>query len=71
MKLIIDIQDNKADAFMEMARNFTSVATKTLSEQDAELLEEIKEIRLAFKHADEIDAGTLKGRPVEDLLREL
>jgi len=71
MKLIIDIQDNKASAFMEMLRSYTSVATTPISEQDAELLEEIKEIRLALKHADEIKTGKLKGRPVEELLREL
>ena len=56
---------------MEMLRSYTSIASTTISEQDAELLEEIKEIRLALKHADEIKAGKLQGRPVDELLREL
>ena len=71
MKLLIDIQDNKATAFMEMLRSYSSVATTLISEQDAELFEEIKEIRLAYSHADKIKSGKLKGRSVEDLLKEL
>ena len=56
---------------MEMIKGHTYVKAKPLSSPDAELLEEIKEIKKAFKNADRIKAGKLKARPLEDLLNEL
>ncbi len=49
---------------MESLRDF-------LIEQDVELFEEIKEIKKTFKNVEQIKAGKLKGRPVEELLNEL
>jgi len=71
MKLIIDIADNKAEGFMEMVKDRFDIKAKALSAPDAALLEEIKEIKKAFKYAAQIKAGKLKGRPAEDLLNEL
>lgn len=71
MKLLIDIQDKNVAGFMELISNYTSATSKTISNRDVEILEEIKEIRKAFKYADQIKAGKLKGRPVEELLKEL
>ncbi len=56
---------------MEMIKEHTYVKTQQLSSPDAELFEEIKEIKKAFKNVDRIKAGKLKTRPIEDLLNEL
>ncbi|MES2266550.1 MAG: hypothetical protein V4520_07305 [Bacteroidota bacterium] len=71
MKLLLDIADNKVAGFMEMIKEHTYVKTQQLSSPDAELFEEIKEIKKAFKNVDRIKAGKLKTRPIEDLLNEL
>jgi len=62
MKLLIDIQDNKAAAFIEIIKSYSYVKAKPLSAPDAELLEEIREIKKAFKYAGRIKTGKLKGR---------
>jgi len=55
MKLLIKIKDSKA----------------VLSEPEAQLLDEIHEIKNALKYAGQIKSGKLKARPAEDLLNEL
>ena len=71
MKLLIDVQDNQAAAFVELLKSYNYVKAEPLSAPDAELLAEIKEIKKAFKNANKIKSGKLKGRPVSDLLNEL
>ena len=71
MKLLIDIADNKAAGFMEMIKNYSHIKAKTLSAPDAELFDEIREIKKAFKNADRIKVGKLKGRPAEEFLNEI
>ncbi|MDB4918596.1 hypothetical protein [Mucilaginibacter sp.] len=71
MKLIIDIADNKAAGFMEIIKNYSYVKARPISAPDAELFEEISEIKKAFKNVEKIKSGKLKGRPVEELLNEL
>jgi hypothetical protein len=71
MKLILDVADSKAAAFMEMIKEYSYIKAKALSEPDAEILNEIKEIKKAFGSVDKIKSGKLKGRPVEELLNEL
>lgn len=71
MKLLLDIKDNKAEAFMELIKNYSYVKFEPISAPDAELFDEIKEIKVAFKNAELIKAGKLKTRPAEDLLNEL
>ena len=71
MKVLIEVQDNKAAAFMEMIKDYSYLKAKPLSAPDAELLEEIHEIKKAFKNVEQIKAGKLKGRPAEELLNEL
>ena len=68
MKLLIDIQDSKAASFMEIIKSYSYVKAKLLSVPDAELLEEIREIKKAFNNAGRIKSGKLKGRPAEELL---
>jgi hypothetical protein len=71
MKLILDIADDKAAGFMEIIKHYSYVKAKPISSPDAELFEEINEIKKAFKNVEKIKAGKLKGRPVEELLNEL
>jgi len=71
MKLLIDVQDNQAAAFVELLKSYSYVKAKPLSNPDAELLAEIKEIKKALKNANKIKSGKLKGRPVRELLNEL
>jgi hypothetical protein len=71
MKLLIDISDNKAAGFLELIKNYSYVKAKPISVPDAELFEEINEIKKAFKNVEKIKQGKLKGRPAEELLNEL
>jgi len=71
MKLLIDISDKKAAGFLELIKNYSDVKAKSISIPDAELLEEINEIKKAFKNVEKIKKGKLKGRPAEELLNEL
>ena len=71
MKLLIDIADNKAESFMAMIKNLSDIKATTLSAPDAALFEEIKEIKKAFKNAEKIKAGKLKGRPADEFLNEI
>ncbi|GAC1308091.1 MAG: hypothetical protein NVSMB24_21180 [Mucilaginibacter sp.] len=71
MKLLIDISDNKAAGFLELLKNYSHVKALAISAPDAELFEEIKEIKKALKNVEKIKEGKLKGRPAEELLNEL
>jgi len=71
MKLLLDIADNKAAGFIEVIKSYSYVKSKPISEPDAELLEEINEIKKAFKAVEKIKGGKIKGRPAEELLNEL
>lgn len=71
MKVLIEIADNKAAGFMELIKNYSYVKAKTLSVPDAELFDEIKEIKKAFKNADLIKSGKLKVRSAEEFLNEI
>lgn len=71
MKLLIDIADNKAAGFMGIIKNYSYVRAKPLSIPDVEFFEEINEIKKAFKNAEKIKSGKLKGRPAEELLNEI
>jgi cell fate (sporulation/competence/biofilm development) regulator YlbF (YheA/YmcA/DUF963 family) len=71
MKLLIDIADSQAPEFIEMTKNYSSVKTQSISRHDAELFEEIREIKKALKNVEKIKSGKLKGRPAEELLNEL
>jgi hypothetical protein len=71
MLLLIDIDDKKANRFMELIKNNSDAKVKPISAPDAELFAEINEIKKAFKNAKKIKAGKLKGRPASELLNEL
>ncbi len=71
MLLLINIQDKKADRFMELIKNNSDAKVQPISAPDAALFAEINEIKKAFKNAEKIKAGKLKGRPADELLNEL
>lgn len=71
MKLLLDIQSDKLATLMTFLKNLTDVSVEKITETDADLLMEIKEIKQAIQHSEMINSGTLKARPINDLLDEL
>ena len=71
MKLVIDIADNKADSVLELLKAYSYVKAKPLSAPDAAALEELNQIKTAFKLANKVKSGTVKSRPASELLNEL
>lgn len=75
MQFVIDVPDNKASFFLELAKNlkFVKVAPAAIDETYEEpTQEQLKaEIRQAVKEVNLIKQGKMKGRPVDDLLNEL
>lgn len=68
MKVLLDIKDDKALHLMEVLKSLPYVKTKTLSDDKALLIEEIKE---AVENLKLVRQGKLKARPAKDLLNEL
>lgn len=68
MKVLLDIKDNKAASLMEVLRDLSYVKAKTISDEKALLMEEIKE---AVEEMKLIRQGKLKGIPAKQLLDEL
>lgn len=71
MKILLDIKDSKAAAFIELIKGISFIKAEPMGASDVELFNEIKEIQKAFKNAELIKSGKIKSRPVEDLLNEL
>jgi hypothetical protein len=68
MSVLLDIKDNKAMHLMEVLKGLSYVKTKTISDEKALLMEEIKE---AVDNLILIRQGKLKGIPAKQLLDEL
>lgn len=68
MKVLLDIKDNKANHLLEVLKGLSYVKVKTISEEKALLMEEIKE---AVDNLALVREGKLKARPAKDLLNEL
>jgi len=68
MKVLLDIKDNKAMHLMEVLKGLSYVKTKTISNEKALLIEEIKE---AVENLNLVKKGKLKARSAKDLLNEL
>ena len=68
MKVLLDIKDNKALHLMEVLKSLQYVKSKTISEEKALLIEQIKE---AVEELKLIRQGKLKGIPAKQLLDEL
>ena len=68
MKVLLDIEDSKATHLLEVLKDLTYVKAKTISDEKALLIEEIKE---AVENLALVRQGKLKARPAKDLLNEL
>jgi len=68
MKVLLDIKDSKVSFVMELLNNLNFVKVKPLSDEKAELMNNIKE---AVEELNLIKQGKLKGIPAKDLLNEL
>ena len=68
MKVMLDIKDNKAAFVMELLNNLSFVKAKPLSNENAILIDEIKE---AVEELKLVRHGKIKARPARDLINEL
>ena len=69
MKILLEINDNKAEFFMELLKSFKFVKSATpLTNAKAEHIQDIKE---AIKELKLLKEGKLKGISAKDLLDEL
>lgn len=68
MRVLLDIKDNKALHLLEVLKGLSYVKTKTISDEKAVLIEEIKE---AVEELSQIRQGKLMGISAKDLLDNL
>jgi hypothetical protein len=68
MKVLLDIQDDKAPALLEVLRGLSYVKTEKINDKKAEFLAGLKE---AVADVKLIKIGKLKGQPAKELLDEL
>ena len=68
MKVLLDIQDDKAQPLLEVLSGLSYVKAKLLTEEKAQLMGEIRE---AVENLKLVREGKLKTRPAKDLLDEL
>jgi hypothetical protein len=68
MKIILDINDNKAAFIMELLNNFSFVKAKPITNEKALLIEEVKE---AVENVKLAKQGKLKAKPLNELLDEI
>ena len=68
MHVLLDIKDSKALHLLEVLRSLPYVKTKTISEEKAQLMEEIKD---AVDSLVLIKEGKLKPKSARDLYNEL
>jgi hypothetical protein len=68
MKVLLDINDDKALHLLEVLKGLSYVKTKQLTDSKAQLMSEIREAVEEMKH---IRAGKKQARNAEDFLNEL
>ncbi len=68
MKVLFDIQDNKADFIMELLNSFSFVKAKQITKGKSQFIEDIK---TAVDNLNLVKKGELKARPLSELLDEL
>lgn len=68
MRVLLDIKDSKALHLLEVLKGLSYVKAKTISDEKALLMEEIKD---AVQELTLIRQGKLKGIPAKKLLDEL
>lgn len=68
MRVLLDIPDNKAASIMDVLKSISYIKTKTISDEKATLIEEIKE---AVENLALAKKGKLKLKSARDLYNEL
>lgn len=68
MKVLLEIKDNKALHLMEVLKSLPYVKAKTISNEKALLMEDIRQ---AAEELKLVRQGKLKGIPAKELLDEL
>ena len=68
MKVLLDIPDSKTPSLMEVLKSISYVKAKTLTDNKAQLMEEIRE---AVEEMKSIRAGKKKARNAEDFIHDL
>ena len=68
MKVLLDIQNDKAQPLLEVLSGLSYVKAQPLTEEKAQLMSEIRE---AVENLKLVREGKLKARPAKDLLDEL
>ncbi|NLT50239.1 MAG: hypothetical protein GXX85_04900 [Ignavibacteria bacterium] len=68
MRVLLEIKDNKAVHLMEVLKSLPYVKAKTISEEKALLIEDIKE---AVENLNLVKQNKLKAKPAKELLNEL
>lgn len=68
MKVLLEIKDNKALHLMEVLKSLPYVKAKTISNEKALLMEDIRQ---AVEELKLVRQGKLKGIPAKELLDEL
>lgn len=67
MRVLLDIEDEKAPFVMEVLEHFEFVKAEPLTEK-AEIIEDIKQ---GIRELNQIKAGKLKGIPAKELFNEI
>jgi predicted P-loop ATPase/GTPase len=68
MKVLLDIEDQKADFVLELLKNLKFVKAKPISTYKAEVFENIKQ---SVEEFNLIQEGKIKAIPAKELLDEL
>lgn len=68
MKLLLEIEDNKAASFIEVIKGISFIKAKKITDTKAQLLSEIRD---AVDEMKLIRTGKKKARNAEDFLNEL
>jgi hypothetical protein len=68
MRVLLDIKDNKAMPLLEVLKGLSYVKTKTISDEKALLIEEMKE---AVDNLALVRKGKMKLKSAKDLYNEL
>ncbi len=69
MKVLLEVNDNKVDFFLEIIKNFSFVKeANTISDAKADLIQDIKD---AVEELKLVRDGKLIARNAEDLINEL
>jgi len=68
MKLLLDINEDKAAFFMELLRNFKFVKVEKISPVEEEILTDLKD---AVREVNLVKKGKKEAQPLNDFLNEL